>query len=228
MEPIRLVLLTHVMAGSVALVTAALSIITSKGKSFHRKAGTTYVIAMAVASLTAWIVAVARPNPFLFLIANFSGALTLIGWRLATHRSGAVERVDRVVAVFAALSGILMIGYGAWMILSGAPIGIALAVFGVISFQSGVQSLQDVISGGLRGKVRIARHLQRMLGATIATTTAVLVQQIVPRIESIGVPELVLVLIWLGPTLILTPLIVVQSRRTLAESSKGPGIELSD
>lgn len=216
------------MAGSVALITAALSIITFKGKSFHRKAGTTYVIAMAVVSLTAWIVAVARPNPFLFLIANFSGALTLIGWRLATHRSGAVERVDRVVAAFAALSGILMIGYGTWMILSGAPIGIALAVFGVISFQSGVQSFQDVISGGLRGKVRIARHLQRMLGATIATTTAVLVQQIVPRIESIGVPELVLVLIWLGPTLILTPLIVVQSRRTLAESSKGPGIELSD
>lgn len=118
-----------------------------------------------------------------------------------------------------------MILHGAWMVLGGAQIGIALAVFGVISVQSGVQSLGDLASGGLRGRVRIARHLQRMLGATIATTTAVLVQQVAPRLESIGAPELVLVLTWLAPTIILTPLIAVQSRRTLAGTLKGPGLE---
>ncbi len=224
METIRFVLLLHVAAGSVALVTAALSIVTAKGQPLHRKVGTVYVFAMVVVSLTAWIVAVARPNPFLFLIASFSGALTLIGWRIATHRTGAVDRIDRGAAAFATVTGILMILYGAWMVLGGAQIGIALAVFGVISVQSGVQSLGDLASGGLRGRVRIARHLQRMLGATIATTTAVLVQQVAPRLESIGAPEPLLVLAWLAPTIILTPLIVVQSRRTLTGTLKGPGL----
>lgn len=225
MEPIGLVLVVHVAAGSVALFTAAVSIVTAKGQKSHRKAGTAYVFAMIVVCLTAWIVATARPNPFLFLVANFSGALTFIGWRLATNRTGAVARIDRVAAAFAAATGILMIMFGGWMILGGSQLGIASIVFGVISVQSGVQSLGDIVSGGLRGRIRMARHLQRMLGATIATTTAVLVQQVVPRLELIGAPELLLVFTWLGPTLVLTPLIVLQSRTTLAAPMIGAKLE---
>ena len=63
-----------------------------------------------------------------------------------------------------------------------------------------------------KAKFRIANHLQRMLGGTIATITAVLVQQLVPRIQITQIPELI---IWIGPTLVLTPLITYWSKKTL-------------
>jgi hypothetical protein len=64
-----------------------------------------------------------------------------------------------------------------------------------------------------KSKLRIANHLQRMLGGTIATITAVLVQQLVPRIQNTQIPEFV---IWIGPTIVLTPLIFYWSKRILS------------
>ena len=64
-----------------------------------------------------------------------------------------------------------------------------------------------------KSKLRIANHLQRMLGGTIATITAVLVQQLVPRIQNNQIPEFV---IWIGPTIVLTPLIFYWSKKILA------------
>ena len=51
-----------------------------------------------------------------------------------------------------------------------------------------------------------------MLGGTIATVTAVLVQQVVTRMQP-GDPWAVAV--WLAPTVIITPMIAIWSRKVL-------------
>jgi ABC-type nitrate/sulfonate/bicarbonate transport system permease component len=54
-----------------------------------------------------------------------------------------------------------------------------------------------------------------MLGGTIATVTAVLVQQVVSRMET-GDPWAVAV--WLAPTIVINPLIFVWSRKVLTSN----------
>jgi hypothetical protein len=56
-------------------------------------------------------------------------------------------------------------------------------------------------------KVRV--HLSRMLGGTIATITAVLVQQVAPLVST----PIAEVALWLGPTIVLTPVIFVWNWR---------------
>ncbi|MEL7543000.1 MAG: hypothetical protein AAGJ70_04425 [Pseudomonadota bacterium] len=67
--------------------------------------------------------------------------------------------------------------------------------------------LNAVRAGPTRGKQRISRHVTGMCAALIATTTAVAIT-VVGRYDI--VPELVL---WLGPTVALTPVIVIWTRR---------------
>ena len=60
---------------------------------------------------------------------------------------------------------------------------------------------------GARGKERIATHLARMLGGLIATITAVIVVNF--RTDNVGLS----VLSWLGPTIVLVPVIFYWARK---------------
>lgn len=103
--------------------------------------------------------------------------------------------------------------YGAYMLATGESLGVVSLAFagGLTIFVA--QDIQSLRSGAPLGKFRIARHLQRMLGGTIATITAVLVAQVVPQLAGTSIPPFV---VWLSPTIALTPLIVWWSYKTLA------------
>jgi hypothetical protein len=98
-----------------------------------------------------------------------------------------------------ALSGLGMLGSGAQGVLVGSGAQpVILLVFGSIGLTLALSDWRDWARGPVAGKARIARHLGRMLGGTIATITAA-------GVVNLGfLPDLV---VWLGPTALITPVI---------------------
>ena len=214
---VEFLLVSHVVAGTIALVTAFFAVVTKKGMKAHIVSGRIYTIAMAYVAIGALVLSVIRPNPFLFAIALFSGFMVWTGYRTAVNRKGEVTTTETNTTYFGVVIVLLMLGYGGFLIAQGELIGFVLIVFSVVIIGYLIEDFRSLKKGFATGKFRIARHLQRMLGGTAATITAVLVQQVAPRVEGATILE---VLIWLGPTIVITPLIFYWSTKTLKPANK--------
>lgn len=200
-------LLTHVASGVVALLTALVAISNSKGSGNHRKVGTVFFWAMLAVGLTAIPVTFIRPNAFLFAIAIFSFYMALAGYRRGKTKFSPTN-LDRYAAFLMLVTSLGMIGYGIFLALNVSTIGWALVAFGGIGLNFSIDDIRE-LNKKLEHHEKVMRHLQHMLGGTIATITAVLVQQVTPLIPSaLGQTAL-----WLAPTLIITPLIFIWSAR---------------
>lgn len=204
---VEVLLVAHVAAGIIALVTALIAASNKKGAKAHRQVGTVFFWSMLAVGITAVPVTFVRPNPFLFFIALFSFYMAFAGYRRGRARFQAGP-VDTAAAWAMILFAVAMIGYGITMVVTDRPVGWALVAFGGLGLSFGLQDVTEFTrSPSHADKVRV--HLSRMLGGTIATITAVLVQQVTPLVSS----PVVQLVVWLGPTLVLSPLIAFWSWR---------------
>ena len=200
----RILLSIHIAAGFTALIAAVVAGLTPKGARSHVYAGRVFVIGMAVVFLTALPMTVMKPNLFLLLIAVFSFYLAASGWLRARNRSGIPVPAEWIAAVAMVLAAVAMGGRGIAMLTMGSSMGTVLLVFGGIGGVLALRDMQSLRSQRYRGTVRIAAHLTRMLAGTIAAVTAFAVVNV--RIEP-------MVVVWLAPTVVLTPVIVYWNRR---------------
>ncbi|MCC5969006.1 MAG: hypothetical protein JJU15_03585 [Pararhodobacter sp.] len=200
-------LIIHIMAGFTALIAAGAALGTAKGRAWHRRAGLSYVLAMLVVTLTTLALVVVRPNLFLFLIGIFSFYLVFTGWRAGLLRDGRPRLPDHLAGTAMALTGGAMLVMGAIRLFAaGGAQPVILLVFGSIGLTLALSDWRDWRQGAIIGKARIARHLTRMLAGTIATITAAVV------VNLSFLPPLV---VWLGPTVLITPLIMWWNTRIL-------------
>ncbi len=216
---IALVLLViHIAAGSVALLTAFVALVTAKGGVIHVRAGRVYAIGMTLIFLTAIPLAILGASVFLLLIAFFSFYLVFAGWRFARNRSRRPQAVDWIAVAILGLTGIAMWCYAGVLALSGAGNWITLVVFGFIAV---ALSVADGLffSQGRSGRrrpaphLRIQRHLTNMMAGTIATITAVMVVNV--NMNPVWLP-------WLLPTIVITPLIIWWNVRTALQARRRP------
>lgn len=205
---IRALLVTHVAAGSVALFAAVLAISFRKGSPKHNFVGMIYFWAMMTVAVTAIPVAMIRPNLMLLFVALFSSYMAYAGWRFG-HSQRYLQKRPPIIEWGMLVTGVAMVAFGFVQVFTGTPMGWVLVAFGGIGIQFGIDDIR-----GWRKKepfaIRISNHLTHMLGGTIATVTAVLVQQVVPRL---GPGNPLAVAVWLAPTLIITPVIIIWSRK---------------
>lgn len=195
------ILLSHVFFGALALVTAFLAAMTKKGAQTHRRIGTVYFWSMFGVAATAIAVTFFRPNPFLFFIAIFSFYMAFAGYRRGKSKFQP-SALDTVAGALMAVIGIAMAWNGIEMVLTARPLGWALVAFAGLGISFAVE---DVITSrkSMNHSNKVQIHLARMLGGTIATITAVLVQQVTPLVPS----DLARLTLWLGPTVLITPMI---------------------
>jgi hypothetical protein len=210
----KVLLSLHILAGNLALLSAAGAVVVQKGGRAHAWIGRAFAVGMTVIFLTAVPMTVLRPNLFLFLVALFNFYLVSTGWLRATNRKGVPTRLEWGIAIGMVIAAVAMAGRGAMMLGTGHSMGVVLLVFALIG---GALSLRDV--AGLRqmrfrGPERIASHLTRMLGGTTGALTAFIVTNV--RVE----PAFVL---WLLPSVVLTPLIVYWNRRVRRPVRRDPG-----
>jgi uncharacterized membrane protein len=196
---IQTILFLHILNGVAALAAAGIAVGSAKGGWLHRRSGNIYTLAMAFVGLSALVLAVVHPNPFLFAVGVFSLYLVFTGWRAARVRDGRPRGLDHAGGAVMVLAGIGMLGWGAQGLLAGdGAQPVILLVFGSIGLTLALSDWRDWGRGPITGKARIARHLSRMLGGTIATVTAAGV------VNLSFLPDL---LVWLGPTALITPII---------------------
>ncbi len=202
---IQTILFLHILAGVAALAAAGVAVGSAKGGRLHRRSGKIYTLAMLFVGLSALVLAVLDPNPFLFAVGMFSLYLVFTGWRAAIIRDGRPRRLDHAGGAVMALSGLGMLGWGAQGLLVGIGAQpVILVAFGSIGLTMALSDWHDWARGPVTGKARIARHLGRMLGGTIATVTAA-------GVVNLGfLPDLV---VWLGPTALIVPVIFWWSAR---------------
>lgn len=202
--PGSVLLAIHIAAGSAALATAAVALLTAKGQAHHIRAGRVYAVAMAVVCATALPLAVLGSDVVLLLVAVFSFYLVFAGWRFARNARGVPGAVDWAAVAVMGLTGLGMWGYAAALFLRGDAQWITMAVFGFIALALSAVDTRHHRAPGRSGPQRIARHLTNMLAGTIATVTAVVV---------VNVDTNPVWLAWILPTILITPLIVWWNRR---------------
>ena len=192
-------LAVHIASGSVALLTAAVALITQKGGIRHIRAGRSYAISMTLVFLTAIPLAFLGASVFLLLIAVFSFYLVFAGWRFAHNYEGSPHPVDWTAIAAMGLTGLGMWGYAAVIASQGDSQWVTMVLFGFIALALSVADARFYRAANIRGPQRIARHLTNMMAGTIATITAVVVVNLDTNPAWLG---------WVLPTLLITPLIV--------------------
>lgn len=203
----EILLTVHIIAGFVALTAAGVATLSKTLDVAHRwhvYSGTAFFWGMVVVFVTALPLAVIRPNAFLFLIAILSFYFALAGWRYATNRRGRPRPLDWTSASVMVLASGVMIAFGVFMLSRRDTNGITMLVLGGIGVALSVADLRTLRQGGAKGRERIARHLTMMLAGAIATLTAFLVTNVAVE------PAFI---VWLAPTAVITPIIVVWNRR---------------
>jgi hypothetical protein len=196
----------HILAGSVALVSAALALSSEKGKKFHILIGKAYFWSMAIIFLTALPLSIITSNVFLFLITIFSFYLAFSGMRFAKNRKGVPTRIDLIAVNFMLLSGVGMWILAIIFFIDNNSQYITLIVFGFLALFLGYGDFQTFKNQTAIGKERIAKHLTNMMGGTIAVVTAVLV------VNPPANPEWVW---WILPTFLITPVIFWWNKKVL-------------
>lgn len=116
--------------------------------------------------------------------------------------------LDWIITTGMLLAGLLFIGLGLRNVLGGNTFGLVFIVFGAIGLLFVKADL-----GNYKGRIKeknywLLAHLQRMTGAYVAAITAFLVVN--ANYSPIALPPAVL---WLLPTVVLTPFIFKWTKR---------------
>lgn len=208
----QVLVILHAACGSVVLFSAALAIISKIAPIAHRwhiRSGVAFSYAMIGIFLTGMPLAFLRNSVFTALIGIFSLYFVVMGWRYAKNRSGTPARIDWIIVSVMAISSALQVAGGAYVLATGNSIGVVPLVFGLIGGVSAWEDRRQLARGGVRGKQRVSAHFNRMLPATIAAVTAFLLLNFRDFQPAF--------VIWLAPTVILTPLIAWWDRRLRAD-----------
>ena len=223
---LRALLVVHVVAGSAALLSMIVPMVTRKGAATHRRAGWVFVSGMATVSVTAFLLAASRAltdhtaegrqgGIFLFYVAILTAAGVSAGVRVlrAKHRTGAHTGAwDIGIAAALVVASLAMAAYG-------FATGIALfRVFPLVGLLAGGGQLAYWLRAPSHPMHWWFEHMSQMLGSSIAAVTAFLVV----NAERVGLPADSLA-VWIGPALIGAPAIIVWTTYYRRLFKRAPG-----
>jgi hypothetical protein len=210
----KILLIIHIIAGSIGLFTGTITIIRKKGDKIHVLVGNFFFYGMLLNAIAGFIMSIIHENLFLLIIAVFSFYLTATGQRFLSlkklDKGQKPKSIDWVITSTMILFALFFIAYGILLMVSHNNFGTVLLVFGMISL---LMTRKDMAM--YRGKNKFKNywlllHIQRMIGAYIAALTAFLV------VNNMYLPAIVA---WLLPTVIVTPLIFYWSRKYAIQKS---------
>lgn len=187
-------LITHIISGYTALTIGAVVIFARKGNRVHRLLGRIFYFAMLGVALTSIGLSVYKELLFLFHIALFVLYQTYAGFRSVRDKTLFPAMGDYFILIMAFINGI-------FMLKSLIPV---LMIFGAINMFLIYMDLRIYYSMIKKTEIKkltwLARHIGMMIGSYIAAITAFLVVNINGTGHYFWI-------VWLGPTLVLVPVI---------------------
>jgi uncharacterized membrane protein len=161
------ILIAHICAGSVGLLSGTAAISFRKGSPRHALAGRIFVASMLTMAIGAVYLAILRHQP-----SNIGGGLLtfyLIGtaWLTVRRRPGETSRFDWIVLLVPLTLGVLTWMNGINVVRSGAnsqdgvPVGMNFFI-GSVMLLAAAGDVRMLLRGGVFAAKRVARHLWRM------------------------------------------------------------------
>ena len=198
-----ILLIIHIIAGSIGLLTGTINIIKKKGDKAHKSVGKFFFYSMLINGFAGFIMSLIHRNDFLLIVAVFSIYMVATGQRFLSlkqlNKEQKPKAIDWILTYTMLVFAFLFIIYGSYLLINKVNFGIVLLVFGVVSCLMAIKDIK-VYKGNIKEKnYWLSLHIQRMVGSYIAALTAFIV------VNNHFLPGIVG---WLLPTVIFTPLIV--------------------
>ncbi len=204
----KIILAIHVAGGTIGLMAGTYNMFSKKGGSAHKKIGKIFAISMLGTGFCSLILATMHSNNFLFAVGVFTIYLAGTGWRYLYLKKILEGQKPALIDWFLMM---FMIAGSVWLIKTGIEALIDNNWFGIIILLFVLPSLIFVKTdfNTYKGKIKpknywLVFHLQRMIGAYIASLTAFVV---------VNAPDGLSFIPWLLPSAIFVPVIVRWSRK---------------
>ena len=175
------ILIIHICAGVVGVLSGAAAMSFRKGSRWHRVAGNVFFVAMCVMGSTA----VYLGNVVGGLLACY---LVATAWLTARRREGETNIFDWAAFLFALTVGVLLMAHGVRLATGavapkpGVPVGM-IFLLGFVALLAATGDLRMLVRGGVFGRQRIVRHLWRMCFSFFIATGSFFLgqQQVFPK-----------------------------------------------
>lgn len=198
-------LFLHIITGTIGLVCGLLIIFLRKADQKHQLLGKIYFYSLGFSMLFSFAFSVPKQDIFLFCIGVWTLYMIITGNRaLKLKNNDSVSIYDYSFTGIMTIFGVLLIGYGIFQVVSHQAMSIVSFAFGLLSLLFVYNDIRL-----FRGRSRFKNphhlaHIQKMMGSFISALTAFIV------VNNTVLPGLIA---WLLPTIVLTPLIVMWSRK---------------
>ncbi len=203
-----ILLLIHIVSGSIGLITGTINLIRKKGDKPHKNIGLFFLYGMLINGISGILMTLIHFNPFLFIVGIFSIYMVATGKRYLALKGllkgDKAKSIDWILSSTMLLFGIGFVVYGILLLYFSKNFGIVLLVFGFISISMVFQDFKNYQGKSSIKNFWLLVHIQRMMGSYIAATSAFIV------VNNTILPGIVA---WLLPTVIVTPLIFKWSRK---------------
>jgi len=207
LHSMKTVLLLHILAGGLGLVSGYVALAATKGATLHRKSGSVFVYAMLVMSISGAVMAVGRAGAAVNIPAGLVTAyLVITALNTVRPPSTGTRRLDRRAMLAAFALGLISIA-SAIAVASAAgndrAMAFPLVMFGVIALLAAVGDRRMIRAGGLQGTARLKRHLWRMCVALFVAAASFFLGPVRRIPEPLRIPALRLI-----PLLVLATMVV--------------------
>jgi uncharacterized membrane protein len=200
-----ILLLLHIFSGTLGLITGTIILFLRKGDQRHKLLGRVFGISLALSMLLSFPFSILHKNYFLFSIGVWTLYMIVTAYRFLHIKSrDEVRPLDWLPTLVMIVFGLALLYIGGINLLKRNSFGWVAMVFGAISLMFVLSDFRFLRASNRKKKAHLLMHIQRMMGAYIASLTAFLV------VNNSFLPG---VLAWLLPSLIITPLIFVWSRK---------------
>jgi uncharacterized membrane protein len=211
MTAFKFILVLHIIFGIIAFVAAPGAMMTKKGSLWHKRFGSAFFYAMMAVAASAFVLWTLGSQLFLMLVAVFSFYLAFSGYRAVKLKNNPAEKIDWLVTGAALIAGVGLVGIGIYSKMQGDSFGIVAIVFGAGSAFGAARDMLRFSRPVTDRQAWLINHLTKMLGAYIATVTA---------ISAVNFHFLPPVWRWLWPTIIIVPFIIMWIRKYRAHPTR--------
>jgi hypothetical protein len=169
------VLILHIGAGALGMLTGAAAVSVRKGQPLHRAFGTVFSCAILIMSALGAYLAFLQPQGATMAVGAFTFYLVATAW-------ATVRRKERGVGPFEYGAFLVALGATATLLIlgmqaagtpkghsGGAPLA-AYFIFASFGAFAAALDLKVILRGGVSGTQRLARHLWRMCFALFFTS----------------------------------------------------------
>lgn len=178
-----MLILFHIVFGSVALAAGAAALALRKGGRGHARAGTVFMGSMLAMAITGAALAVLKPERATAVIGIITAYLVATAWWTARHRDGRAGPFEAAGLVVALACAAAQLTFA--LQATAAPNGrldalpaAAIYPFALLAAGAAIGDLRMLLRRELKPRQRLARHVWRMSAALfIAAASFFLGQQ---------------------------------------------------